>query len=144
MLRSANVATPFTAVTVLVPDGLPGSSVPPLCPIAIVTVPLKPDTTLPDASTTLTCTGGVIVISGSVVLGCTVNTRCGGGLSASAVASHECSDVKYQFHRGSAEPPPGKTAYSASALIAASPTSVMLVNPGGGSVPTTPSDMVTP
>src|SRR6266568_966473 len=144
MLKSANVATPFTAVTVLVPDSVPGSSMPPLCPMAIVTGPLKPVTALPDASVTLTCTAGVMVISGSVVLGCTAKTRCGGGLSARVAASQECGDVKYQFQLGSAEPPLGKTAYWASALMAASPTSVMLVKPGGGSVPTTPSDIVTP
>src|SRR5690242_19976380 len=116
MLKSENVATPFTAVTVLVPDNVPGISVPPLCPIATVTVPVKPVTTLPAASTTLTCTAGVIVIIGRVVLGCTANTACGGGLSARTVACQECSDVKYQFQVGSAVPPPGKTAYWASAL----------------------------
>src|SRR5258706_238327 len=125
MLRSANVATPFTAVTVLVPDSVPGMSVPPLWPMAIVTGPLKPVTALPDASVTVTCTAGVMVIMGSVVFGWTANTRCGGGLRARIVANHDCGDVKYQFQDASAEPPPGNTAYRASALIAASPTSVM-------------------
>src|SRR5260221_12613641 len=147
MLRAANVATPFTAVTVLLPDSVPGSSMPPLCPITIVTFPLNPDTTFPAPSTTFTCTAGVIRISGSVVLGCTPNVRWYAGLaglSASAVASHESVDVKYQFHRGSAVPPFGSTWYSASALIAESPTSVTLVNPGGGSVPTAGSGIVAP
>src|SRR6266853_2243443 len=144
MLRSAKVATPFTAVTVLVPDSVPGTSMPPLCPMAIVTGPLKPVTALPDASVTVTCTAGVIVIIGRVVFGWTAYTKCGGGLSARVVASQECGEVKYQFQRGSAEPPLGKTAYCASALMAASPTSVMLVNVGGGSVPTTVSAIVTP
>src|SRR5258708_34788036 len=137
MLRSAKVATPFTAVTVLVPDSVPGISMPPLCPMAIVTGPLKPVTALPDASVTLTCTAGVMVISGSVVLGCTAKTRCGGGLGARVVASQECGDVKYQFQRGSAEPPPGRTAYCAAALVSASPTSVSCVYVGCGSVPST-------
>src|SRR4051812_50091066 len=34
MLRSANVATPFTTFTVFVPASVPGISVPPLRPIA--------------------------------------------------------------------------------------------------------------
>ncbi len=78
-----------------------------------------------------------------------VNAAVGGwfvtvaGFKASAVASHEWGDVKYQFQWGSAVPPLAKTAYSPSALMALSDTLVMLVKPAGGSVPTTPSDIVT-
>src|SRR5712691_8447936 len=57
MLRSENVATPFTAATVFVPDSVPGTSRPPLCPIAIVTEPVKLGTGLPWSSTAATCTG---------------------------------------------------------------------------------------
>src|SRR5579859_8186286 len=144
MLKSPKVATPFTGATVLVPDRVPGMSVPPLCPMAIVTESPKLATALPNASSAVTCTAGAIATRGSVVRGCTVKTRCSGGLSASAPASHECGDVKYQVQRASAEPPLGSTWYSPSALIKVSETSSILVKPGGGSVPTTPSDSVTP
>src|SRR2546428_12871637 len=79
MLKSENVATPFTAVAVLVPDSVPGISKPPLCPIATVTAPVKLATELPSASTAVTVTAGRMVARGSVVLGWTVNTRCSGG-----------------------------------------------------------------
>src|SRR6266576_3393041 len=147
MLRFPNVATPFTAVTVLVPAKVPGSSMPPLCPMAIVTVPLKPVATLPAASVTLTCTGGGIVIIGRVVFGCTVKTKCSTGfpgLSVNAVASHEWGDWKYHVHCGSTAPALAATSYSASARIAASDPSLMLVNCGGGSLSIRPSTMLTP
>src|SRR5690349_18262928 len=86
MLKSENVATPFTTATVFVPESVPGASVPPLWPIAMVTVPAYPVTGLPEASVTVTCTAG-IVTSGSVVFGCAVKTRCGGGLRATTLAS---------------------------------------------------------
>src|SRR6266576_1293985 len=104
MLRSEKVATQFTAVIVLVPESVPGVSRPPLCPMAIVTEPVKLATVLPNASTAATRTGGCMATSGSVVVGCTVNTKCSGGLSASTVASHALGALKNQVHCGSADP----------------------------------------
>src|SRR5213596_22454 len=49
---------PLTAVTVFVPDSVPGRTVPPLWPMAIVTDPLKLVTRLPPASSAVTCTAG--------------------------------------------------------------------------------------
>ena len=69
MLRSLNVATPFTAVTVLVPDNVPGMTKPLLVPIAIVTGPLKLGTGWPAPSVAVTSTAGCIDIIGIVVLG---------------------------------------------------------------------------
>src|SRR5882762_3604482 len=101
MLRFENVATPLTAVTVFVPDSVPGRSVPPLWPMAMVTEPLKLVTGLPSAFSAVTLTAG-IAISGGVVFGCTVNARCSGGLSASTVASHVLGGLsgQYQVHCG--------------------------------------------
>src|SRR5689334_2570860 len=99
MLRSLNVATPFTTVTVLVPDNVPGAMRPPLCPMAIVTVPVKLVTVFPRASVTVTCTGGMVV-SGSVVLGCAVKTRCGAGLSDTTDASHVLGALNAHIHCG--------------------------------------------
>src|SRR5712672_1042687 len=101
MLRSENVATPFTAFTVFVPDRVPAFTKPALYPIAMVTEPVKVLSVFPKSSTTRTCTGGVIVRSGNVVLGCVLKTRCAAaGLSASAVASHvlDVLSLKYQVH----------------------------------------------
>src|SRR2546428_396356 len=104
MLRSAKVATPFTTVTVFVPERVPGASMPPLSPMATVTWPLKLVAGLPRASSTVTCTAGRMVSNGIVVLGWTVNARCNGGLSTSAVASQVLGELKYQVHCGSSEP----------------------------------------
>src|SRR3989442_8449404 len=125
MLKSENVATPLPAVAVLVRDGVPGISKPPLCPIATVTAPVKLATELPSASTAVTVTAGRMVARGSVVLGWTVNTRCSGGLSATTVASHVPGFcwVKYHVHCGSTEPAPC-TAYSPSRLPPRLPTSL--------------------
>src|SRR5436309_2496818 len=54
MLRFEKVATPFTAVTVVVPDNVPGMTRPPLWPMVMVTGPLKPVTGLPCASCAVT------------------------------------------------------------------------------------------
>jgi len=54
ILKSEKVATPFTAVTVFVPLSVPGRIIPPLCPIAMVTDPLKLVTGLPPASSAVT------------------------------------------------------------------------------------------
>src|SRR2546427_13223208 len=110
MLKSEKVATPFTAVTVLVPDRVPGMSKPPLFAVGIVPRPLKRATGLPRASSAVTFTGGRIVMNGSVVLGWTVMASCvAAGFSTSAVASHVLGELKYQLHCGSTEPAPACT-----------------------------------
>src|SRR6266480_842894 len=77
MLNVENVATPFTAATLLVPDSVPP---PGFAPSATVIVPVKPVTTLPDASRAATRTAA-IVCPAWVDVGCVVNARfvAGGG-----------------------------------------------------------------
>ena len=72
-LRLPKVATPLTAVTVVVP-----ASVPPLglVPSATVTLPVNPVTRFPCASRAATCTAGLIVRAATALLGCTVKTSC--------------------------------------------------------------------
>ena len=112
--------------------------------MAIVTGPLKVAARLPSASSTVTCTAGWMVRRGNVVLGCTVNARCGGGLSVITLASHVLGELKFQVQCGSTEPTLDDTRYWPSSLIYASdPAPPMLVKPDGGSVGTTPSDIVT-
>src|SRR6266849_2715587 len=94
MLNVANVATPLTAATVVVPASVaPGVPVP--AAIATVTVPTKVGTRLPKASWALTCTGGVIVGPASVVVGCTVNanTLAAAGVILNAVLTTAGSPV---------------------------------------------------
>src|SRR5438128_1436886 len=57
MLKVENVATPFTAGTVAVPDSVP---LPGLLPIATVTLPVKPVTVFPSPSCAVTWTAGAI------------------------------------------------------------------------------------
>src|SRR2546427_232053 len=71
MLKSAKVATPATAATVVVPDRLPP---PGLFAIATVTLALKPVAVLPKASRAITSTWGVILAPAVAVLGCTLNS----------------------------------------------------------------------
>src|SRR3989442_12629912 len=71
MLRLANVATPLTAATVVVPANAP---LPGLLPSATVTVPLKLGSVFPRASCAVTCTAGVMATAAVALLGCTVNT----------------------------------------------------------------------
>src|SRR5437016_3771159 len=131
ILRFENVATPFTAVTVFVPDSVPGTSKPPLCPIATVTAPVKPAIGLPEPSTAVTCTAGVIVKSGTVLLGWTVNVRYIGGLSTSSEASQVFGELKYQVHCGSTEPALPGTMYAASCLrYGSSPSPIWLKSEG--------------
>src|SRR5260370_12873387 len=114
MLKSENVATPLTNDTVFVPESVPGSSKPPLCPIAIVTEPLKVVTMLPRSSTAATFTAGVMVMRGNVVLGWIVNTRrVAAGLTTTAVVSQLPGWVgsKNQVHCGLTTPPVESTAY---------------------------------
>ena len=72
MLSVENEATPFDAVTVLVPE-----SVPPLgfVPIATVTLPLNDVTVLPRPSSAVTVTAGVKVAPAVVFVGWPVKTR---------------------------------------------------------------------
>src|SRR6266853_1652972 len=73
MPSPANVATPATAVTVVVPDRVP---LPGLVAMASVTLPVNPVAVFPCASRAVTCTGGVIVAPAVVLVGCTVNATC--------------------------------------------------------------------
>ena len=68
-----NVATPLTAVTVVVPDNVPP---PGLAPRATVTLPVKVGSVFPEPSWAVTCTAGVIDVPAAVLLGCTENTKC--------------------------------------------------------------------
>src|SRR5258705_4680745 len=132
MLRSENVAMPLTTGTVLVPDSAPGISKPPLRPIAIVTVPLKPVIVFPRSSSTATRTVGMVP-RGSVVVGCVRKTRfVATGLRVTTVVSHEAGELKNQVHCGSTLPPVGKAAYSPSIFEAASDIWVTLANGAWG------------
>src|SRR5205814_9690490 len=77
MLNVENVATPFTAVTLVVPDSVPP---PGFAPSATVINPVKPVTTFPASSSADTRTAG-IVCPACVVCGCVVNATwvAGGG-----------------------------------------------------------------
>src|SRR6185369_9213475 len=70
MERLENVATPFTADTVVVPDSAPP---PGLVPMATVMLALELVTVLPNASCTVTCTAGAIATPATALLGCTEN-----------------------------------------------------------------------
>src|SRR6267378_6377423 len=126
MLRFEKVATPFTGVTVFVPESSPPLG---LVPRAIVTEPVKLGSVVPASFWAATFTAGEIGLPASVALGWTVNTRCvagggGGGavpgLSATTIASQVLVPVKFQVHRGSTEPALACTAVSAWSTICAS------------------------
>src|SRR3977135_2507201 len=78
MLRSENVATPADAgaTTCDRPERralmTPGSLL-----IARITSPVKLVTTLPAESNTVTCTGGLMMLSFMASVGCTVNASLG-------------------------------------------------------------------
>src|SRR6267143_3790532 len=76
MLRSENVATPADATACDLPERraltIPGSLL-----IARVTSPVKLVTTLPADSNTVTCTGGLIMLSFMASVGCTVDASLG-------------------------------------------------------------------
>src|SRR5512140_2241673 len=65
MDRLENVATPFTAATVVVPDSVPP---PGLVPMATVMVALEL-VVLPNASCTVTCTAGVMDTPATALVG---------------------------------------------------------------------------
>jgi hypothetical protein len=69
MLRFANDATPFTGVTVVVPDKVPAAG---LAAMATVTPPVKPVAVFPNPSRAVTSTAGMIVAPATVVVGCVV------------------------------------------------------------------------
>src|SRR5438874_1365041 len=71
MVRFANVATPLTAATVVVPARVP---LPGLVPIATVTGLVAVVTVLPWASWTATRAAGVFAAPAAALLGCTVKT----------------------------------------------------------------------
>src|SRR5437660_12003791 len=75
MLRPVNVARPFAAECVFVPDNVPPLG---LAPIAILIDPLKPVTTFPASSSAATCTVDMVAPAW-VVCGCWVNPRCVAG-----------------------------------------------------------------
>src|SRR5215475_3877255 len=70
MLIPANVATPFTAATVLVPDNVPELA---FVPIASVTLFVDPVTRLPPMSWISTRTAGEIAVPPAVADGWTKN-----------------------------------------------------------------------
>src|SRR5439155_26053509 len=67
------LATPLTATTVVVP---PSVLPPGLLPSATATLPVKPGTGFPAASSAVTWTGGLIAAPATVVLGCWVKDSC--------------------------------------------------------------------
>src|SRR5215469_3259774 len=69
MLRSPNVATPFTAFCVVVPARVPGP-----VPIANVIAPLKDARGTLVLSSAVTTTAGVMVSPAPLLVGCAVNT----------------------------------------------------------------------
>ena len=72
-MRVEKLATPFTAVTVVVPPSVPP---PELLPSATVTSPVKLGTGFPAGSSAVTWTAGLITAPAPVVLGCWVKARC--------------------------------------------------------------------
>src|SRR5689334_16622386 len=70
MDRLENVATPFTAAVLAVPDSVPP---PGLLPMATVTVAEEVSTVLPKASCTATRTAGAMATPATALVGCTVN-----------------------------------------------------------------------
>src|ERR1051325_12138788 len=73
MLRSAKLATPLCAATVLVPDSV---SPPGLDASARVTLPLKLVNVLPSASWATTRTPGLMAPPATAAVGCTVKGSC--------------------------------------------------------------------
>src|SRR3954471_7297719 len=86
MDRLENVATPFTADTVAVPESVPP---PGLLPMATVTLAVELVTVLLNASCTATCTAGAIDAPALALAGCTTNAT----LSAAAGTTVCCCGV---------------------------------------------------
>src|SRR5207244_2171154 len=91
ILRLANVATPFTAATLVVPESVPP---PGFASSATVTVPVNPVAVFPSASSAVTCTAGVIVAPAVVLLGSTVNTTWAAAVMLAPAAVDDGSTVK--------------------------------------------------
>ena len=70
-LKPANVATPPTAATLVVPDSVPPAG---LGPMATVTLAVKPVAVLPRASRAVTWTGGAIAAPAVTFVGWTEKT----------------------------------------------------------------------
>src|SRR5207249_1165697 len=126
MLNVEKVATPLTAVTLVVPDSVPP---PGFAPIATVIDPVKPVTTFPASSSADTRTAG-IGWPAWLLCGCVVKATwvAGGGdgggfvdvaaLSENVATSHGRAGAPYiQVHCGSTVPALGRTAYSASSTM---------------------------
>src|SRR5205823_3672610 len=73
MLSPGNVATPATAVTVVVPERVP---LPGFAPIATVTLPLQPFALFPYPTLFRSCIAGVIAAPATVLLGWTLKLSC--------------------------------------------------------------------
>src|SRR2546427_32941 len=73
MLRLANVATPFTALTGALPDSVPLDG---FVLIATEILPVNEVAVFPAASYAVTLTAGVIAVPAWALLGCTVNASC--------------------------------------------------------------------
>src|SRR5437762_10603686 len=97
MLNVENVATPFTAVTLVVPDSVPP---PGFAPSATVINPVKPVTTFPASSSADTRTAG-IVWPAWVVCGCVVKaTWVAGGGGAAVMLKDRKGTRLNPSHRG--------------------------------------------
>src|SRR5882724_3364221 len=90
MLNVENVATPFTAFALVVPESVPP---PGFAPNATVIDPVNPVTVFPDASRAVTCTTD-IVWPAWVDCGCVANARFvtgggggGGGVTAAGFSA---------------------------------------------------------
>ena len=90
MERLENVATPFTAVRVVVPASVPP---PGLLPIAIVTFAVELVTVFPPASCTTTCTDGTIKDPAVTPEGCTTKLSCEAELFAMQALLHTWNPV---------------------------------------------------
>src|SRR5207245_9777652 len=73
MLRPANVATPFTAATVTVPESVPPLG---LVPSATVKFAVNVGSVFPSPSCATTCTAGVIGAPAPVLVGGIVDASC--------------------------------------------------------------------
>src|SRR4051812_13299107 len=146
MLRSLNVATPLVTGSTSVPDSRAFWNKLPSCASATFTDPVKPGTVLPSSSSTTTCTAGLIVAPGSIVLlGCTRKPTwvavC--GFNATTPANQLLGAWNDQVHCGSRVPAVGATVYAAAALFMVFHTPVIIPKPPGSVRSTTPSDIVT-